>query len=214
LYNAGPALLAPGIIMGGIMFGWFTPTEAAAVAVLYALFLGMCYRVLTLKALYEVFSSSVITTATLLLIIGTANAFAWLLASEQIPNQLAAMIQSITTNKFAILLMLNLLLLFIGMFLEGGAAIIILAPTLLNVATSVGIEPLHFGMIMVLNMAIGLLTPPLGVCLFVICGVTKLDLGYVIKSVMPFVWVELVVLMLITYVPPLCLTIPRLLGYM
>ena len=214
LYNAGPALLAPAIIMGGIMFGLFTPTEAAAVAVLYALFLGFCYRALTLKALYEVFASSVLTTAVLLLIIGTANAFAWLLASEQIPNQLAAMIQSITTNKFAILLMLNLLLLFIGMFLEGGAAIIILAPTLLNVATSVGIEPLHFGMIMVLNMAIGLLTPPLGVCLFVICGVTKLDLGYVIKSVMPFVWVELVVLMLITYVPPLCLTIPRLLGYM
>ena len=214
LYNAGPALLAPAIIMGGIMFGLFTPTEAAAVAVLYALFLGFCYRALTLKALYEVFASSVLTTAVLLLIIGTANAFAWLLASEQIPNQLAAMIQSITTNKFAILLMLNLLLLFIGMFLEGGAAIIILAPTLLNVATSVGIEPLHFGMIMVLNMAIGLLTPPLGVCLFVICGVTKLDLGYVIKSVMPFVWVEIAVLLLITYVPPLCLTIPRLLGYM
>ncbi|WP_446424368.1 TRAP transporter large permease [Mailhella sp.] len=214
LYNAGPALLAPGIIMGGIMFGWFTPTEAAAVAVFYALFLGMCYRVLTLKALYEVFCSSVLTTAVLLLIIGTANAFAWLLAAEQIPNQLAAMIQSITSNKFAILMMLNLLLLFIGMFLEGGAAIIILAPTLLNVATSVGIEPLHFGMIMVLNMAIGLLTPPLGVCLFVICGVTKLDLGYVIKSVMPFVFVELTVLMLITYVPPLCLTIPRMLGYL
>ena len=214
LYNAGPALLAPAIIMGGIMFGCFTPTEAAAVAVLYALFLGMCYRVLTLKALYEVFSSSVITTATLLLIIGTANAFAWLLAAEQIPNQLAAMIQSITTNKFAILMLLNLLLLFVGMFLEGGAAIIILAPTLLNVATSVGIEPLHFGMIMVLNMAIGLLTPPLGVCLFVICGVTKLDLSYVIKSVIPFVFVEFAVLLLITYIPPLCLTIPRVLGYL
>ena len=213
LYNAGPALLAPAIIMGGIMFGIFTPTEAAAVAVLYALFLGFCYRALTLKSLYEVFASSVLTTAVLLLIIGTANAFAWLLASEQIPNQLAAMIQSITTNKLAILLMLNALLLFVGMFLEGGAAIIILAPTLLNVATSVGIEPLHFGMIMVLNMAIGLLTPPLGVCLFVICGVTKLDLSYVIKSVMPFVWVEIAVLLLITYVPPLCLTIPRLLGY-
>ena len=108
---------------------------------------------------------------------------------------------------------LNFLLLFIGMFLEGGAAIIILAPTLLNVATSVGIEPLHFGMIMVLNMAVGLLTPPLGVCLFVVCGVTKLDLGYVIKAVMPFVWVEIGVVLLITYVPDFCLTLPRLLGY-
>ena len=111
-------------------------------------------------------------------------------------------------------MLLNLLLIFIGMFLEGGAAIIILAPTLLNVATSVGIEPLHFGMIMVLNMAIGLLTPPLGVCLFVICGVTKLDLSYVIKSVIPFVFVEISVLLLITYIPPLCLTIPRILGYL
>ena len=90
----------------------------------------------------------------------------------------------------------------------------ILAPTLLNVATQVGVEPLHFGMIMVLNMAVGLLTPPLGVCLFVVCGVTKLDLGYVIKAVMPFVWVEIGVVLLITYVPGLCLTLPRLLGYL
>ena len=214
LYNAGPALLAPAIIMGGIMFGIFTPTEAAAVAVLYAFILGLCYRSLKLKDLYEVLCSSVITTAVLLFIIGTANAFAWLLAAEQIPTQLAALIQSITTNKFAILLLLNILLLFVGMFLEGGAAIIILAPTLLNVASQVGIEPLHFGMIMVLNMAIGLLTPPLGVCLFVVCGVTKLDLGYVIKAVIPFVLVELTVLLLITYIPALCLTIPRMLGYL
>ncbi len=212
-YQAGPALFAPAIIMGGIMFGIFTPTEAAAVAVLYAFFLGLCYRTIKLKDLAEVVSSSVITTAVLLLIIGTANAFAWLLAAEQIPNQLAAMIQSVTTNKFAILLLINVLLIFVGMFLEGGAAIIILSPTLLNVATQVGIEPLHFGMIMILNMAVGLLTPPLGVCLFVVCGVTKLDLSIVIKAVLPFVAVELLVLLLITYVPALCLTIPRLLGY-
>ena len=113
-----------------------------------------------------------------------------------------------------ILLLINVLLLFVGMFMEGGAAIIILAPTLLNVATQVGIEPLHFGMIMVLNMAVGLLTPPLGVCLFVICGVTKLDLSYVIRSVLPFIAVELAVLLLVTYVPAFCLTIPRMLGYL
>lgn len=214
LRNAGPALLAPTIIMGGIMFGLFTSTEAAAVAVLYALFLGLCYRTLHMKDLIEVLGSSVLTTAVLLLIIGTANAFAWLLAAEQIPNQLADLIQSITSNRFVILLLLNILLLFVGMFMEGGAAIIILAPTLLNVATQVGIEPLHFGMIMVLNMAVGLLTPPLGVCLFVICGVTKLDLAYVIRSVMPFIGVELAVLMLVTYVPDFCLAIPRLLGYL
>ena len=213
-WKALPALMAPTIIMGGIMFGIFTSTEAAAVAVLYALLLGICHRTLRLKDLIEVLGSSVLTTAVLLLIIGTANAFAWLLAAEQIPNQLAALIQSVTSNKFIILLLLNVLLLFVGMFMEGGAAIIILAPTLLNVATQVGIEPLHFGMIMVLNMAVGLLTPPLGVCLFVICGVTKLDLSYVIRSVLPFIAVELAVLLLVTYVPGFCLTIPRMLGYL
>lgn len=213
-WKALPALMAPTIIMGGIMFGIFTSTEAAAVAVLYALLLGICHRTLRLKDLIEVLGSSVLTTAVLLLIIGTANAFAWLLAAEQIPNQLAALIQSVTSNKLVILLLLNVLLLFVGMFMEGGAAIIILAPTLLNVATQVGIEPLHFGMIMVLNMAVGLLTPPLGVCLFVICGVTKLDLSYVIRSVLPFIAVELAVLLLVTYVPTFCLTIPRMLGYL
>ena len=206
--------MAPTIIMGGIMFGFFTSTEAAAVAVLYALLLGVCQRTLRMKDLIEVLGSSVLTTAVLLLIIGTANAFAWLLAAEQIPNQLAELIQSITSNKLVILLLLNLLLLFVGMFMEGGAAIIILAPTLLNVATQVGIEPLHFGMIMVLNMAVGLLTPPLGVCLFVICGVTKLDLSYVIRAVLPVIAVEIVVLLLVTYVPAVCLTIPRMLGYL
>ncbi len=214
LREAGPALMAPVIIMGGIMGGIFTPTEAAAVAVLYALILGMCYRTLRLKDCAEVLSSSVITTAVLLFIIGTANAFAWLLAAEQIPEHLAHLIQSLTTNKFLILLLLNVLLLFIGMFLEGGAAIIILAPTLLSVATQVGIEPLHFGTIMVLNMAVGLLTPPLGVCLFVVCGVTKLDLSMVIRAVIPFVFVELAVVLIITYLPEACLAIPRLLGYL
>lgn len=213
-WKALPALMAPTIIMGGIMFGIFTSTEAAAVAVLYALLLGICHRTLRLKDLIEVLGSSVLTTAVLLLIIGTANAFAWLLAAEQIPNQLAELIQSFTSNKLVILLLLNILLLFVGMFMEGGAAIIILAPTLLNVATQVGIEPLHFGMIMVLNMAVGLLTPPLGVCLFVICGVTKLDLSYVIRAVLPFIAVELAVLMLVTYVPSICLGIPRMLGYL
>lgn len=214
LREAGPALLAPGIIMGGIMFGVFTPTEAAAVAVLYALILGVCYRTLHLSDLAEVLVSSVITTATLLFIIGTANAFAWLLAAEQIPTQLANMIQSMTSSTILILLLLNVLLLFVGMFMEGGAVIIILAPTLLSVATAVGIEPLHFGMIMVLNMAVGLLTPPLGVCLFVVCGVTKLDLSYVIKSVWPFIIVELMVLLLVTYCPIISLGIPKLLGYL
>ncbi len=212
--SAAPALMAPVIILGGILAGVFTPTEAAAVAVLYAFLLGLAYRTLHWADVKDVLVSSGITTAVLLLIIGTANIFSWVLTSEQIPTRMAQTLLSITTNPHLILLLINILLLFVGMFLEGGAAIIILAPTLLAVATQVGIEPLHFGMLMVLNMAVGLLTPPLGVCLFVVCGVTGLPLGRVTRAVLPFLCVEFVVLMLVTYLPALVLTLPRMFGYL
>lgn len=211
---AAPALMAPVIILGGILAGIFTPTEAAAVAVLYAFLLGLAYGTLRWSDFKEVLTSSGVTTAVLLLIIGTANIFSWVLTAEQIPTRMAQTLLAVTENPYLILLLINLLLVFVGMFLEGGAAIIILAPTLLAVATQVGIDPLHFGMIMVLNMAVGLLTPPLGVCLFVVCGVTGLPLGRVTRAVMPFLGVEFVVLLLITYIPALVLTLPRMFGYM
>lgn len=213
--SAGPALLAPLIILGGILGGVFTATEAAAVAVLYAFFLGMViYRELSLRKLTDIFIQSGTTTAVLLLIIGMANIFAWVLTAEQIPTRIAQGMLSVTDNRYLILLFINMLLIFIGMFLEGGAAIIILAPTLLSVANAVGIIPLHFGLVMVLNIVVGLLTPPLGVCLFVVAGVTGLDLSLIIRSVLPFLAVELAVLMLVTYLPSIILFIPNLLGYM
>ncbi len=213
--SAGPALLAPVIILGGILGGVFTPTEAAAVAVLYSFILGVfIYRELDAKKIFHVLVESGITTSVLLLIIGMANIFAWVLTSEQVPMRLANAMLSITENPYIILLLVNALLIFIGMFLEGGAAIIILAPTLLAVATQVGIDPLHFGLIMVLNIAVGLLTPPLGVCLFVVCGVTGLSLTRVTKAVLPFLAVEILVLLLVTYLPGLILFLPRALGYM
>jgi C4-dicarboxylate transporter DctM subunit len=212
--SAGPALLAPVIILGGILGGIFTPTEAASVAVLYAFLLGtFIYRELTLKDMAQVFIQSGITTAVLLLIIGMANIFAWVLTSEQIPTRIAEVMLSLTANPYAILMLINLFLIFIGMFLEGGAAIIILAPTLLQVTNSVGIDPLHFGLIMVLNLAVGLLTPPLGVCLFVVCGVTRIEFAVVVRAIMPFLLVEIGVLLLVTYFPWLILVIPRMLGY-
>jgi tripartite ATP-independent transporter DctM subunit len=214
-FSAGPALLAPLIILGGILGGVFTATEAAAVAVLYAFFLGMVvYRELSLRKLADIFVQSGTTTAVLLLIIGMANIFAWVLTAEQIPTRIAQVMLAITDNRYLILLFINVILLFIGMFLEGGAAIIILAPTLLAVAKAVGIIPLHFGLVMVLNIVVGLLTPPLGVCLFVVSGVTGLDLSLIIRSVLPFLAVELAVLMLVTYLPSFILFIPNLLGYM
>jgi tripartite ATP-independent transporter DctM subunit len=213
--SAGPALLAPLIILGGILGGIFTATEAAAVAVLYAFLLGtVVYRELSIKKLADIFIQSGTTTAVLLLIIGMANIFAWVLTAEQIPTRIAQVMLSVTDNRYLILLFINILLIFIGMFLEGGAAIIILAPTLLAVAKTVGIIPLHFGLVMVLNIVVGLLTPPLGVCLFVVSGVTGLDLSLIIRSVLPFLAVEFAVLMLVTYLPSVILLIPNLLGYM
>jgi len=213
--SAGPALLAPLIILGGILGGIFTATEAAAVAVLYAFLLGtVVYRELSIKKLADIFIQSGTTTAVLLLIIGMANIFAWVLTAEQIPTRIAQAMLSVTDSRYLILLFINVLLIFIGMFLEGGAAIIILAPTLLAVAKAVGIIPLHFGLVMVLNIVVGLLTPPLGVCLFVVSGVTGLDLSLIIRSVLPFLAVEFAVLMLVTYLPSIILFIPRLLGYM
>lgn len=211
---AGPALLAPIIILGGILGGVFTPTEAAAVAVLYAFLLGMfIYRELSLRDLADIFIQSGTTTAVLLLIIGMANIFAWVLTSEQIPTRIAQGMLSLTGNPYVILMLINLFLIFIGMFLEGGAAIIILAPTLLQVTNTVGIDPLHFGFIMVLNLAVGLLTPPLGVCLFVVCGVTRISFSVIVRSVIPFLLVEIGVLFAATYFPWLILFIPKLLGY-
>jgi tripartite ATP-independent transporter DctM subunit len=213
-WRALPALLAPGIILGGILGGIFTATEAAAVAVLYAFILGaFVFRELKIKELPAIFISSGVTTAVLLLIIGMANIFAWVLTAEQIPQRIAEAMLSITSNPYLILLFINVFLIFIGMFLEGGAAIIILAPTLLAVATAVGIAPLHFGLVMVLNIVVGLLTPPLGVCLFVVCGVTGLSLSRITRAIMPFLALEFMVLLLITYVPEIILIIPRMLGY-
>ncbi len=213
--SAGPALLAPFIILGGILGGVFTPTEAAVIAVFYAFLLGtFIYRELRLRDLATVLINTGITTGVLLLIIGMANIFAWVLTSEQIPQRIADAMIRITDNPYVILLLINIFLIFIGMFLEGGAAIIILAPTLMAVAKAVGIHPLHFGFVMVLNIVVGLLTPPLGVCLFVVCGVTGLPFSLVTRSVLPFLALEFGVLLLVTYVPSLILTIPRLLGYL
>jgi C4-dicarboxylate transporter DctM subunit len=212
--SAGPALLSPVIILGGILGGIFTATEAAAVAVLYAFILGrFVYREMSFSELKSIFVHSGVTTAVLLLIIGTANIFAWVLTSEQIPTRIAEAMLSLTSSPFLILLIINVLLLLVGMFEEGGATIIILAPTLLKVAQAVGVDPLHFGFIMVFNIVVGLLTPPLGVCLFVVCGVTGLPFTRIVRAVTPFIILELALLMVVTYVPDLILFVPRLLGY-
>jgi C4-dicarboxylate transporter DctM subunit len=212
--TAGPALLAPVIILGGILAGMFTPTEAAVVAVFYAFVLGMwIYRELKWKDLARVLVNSGVTTAVLLLIIGMANIFAWVLTAEQIPQRIASALLGLTSDPYAILLLINVVLLVVGMFMEGGAAIIILAPTLLEVAKAVGIHPLHFGFVMVLNLSVGLITPPVGVLLFVICGITGYSFSLVTRWVLPFLVMDLIVLAVCSYFPVVVMWVPRLVGY-
>ncbi len=208
------ALMAPVIILGGILGGVFTPTEAAAVAVIYSFFVGkFVFREITWEDLPGILFQSGITTGAILLIISLANVFAWVIAANQTPVKLSSMFRSATSNPYVFLLIVNILLLIVGMFMETGAAIILLAPILAPIATQLGVHPLHFGFMMVLNLAIGMATPPVGVCLFVSCGITGLSLEKVSAAVMRFVLAEIAILVLVTYVAPISLFLPRLLGF-
>lgn len=206
------ALLMTVIILYGIIGGFFTPTEASIVASLYALVVGMyVYKGLAWRDLPSILSDTVLTSAALLLMVGLANLFGWILTSEQIPQMIAALILSISDNPLIVLLILNLILLFVGAFMETIAALIILFPALVGVATGVGVDPVHFAVIAVLNLMIGLTTPPVGVCLFVVAGIGKLPMLTVAKAIVPFLLCNLAVLLLVTYVPAISLWLPNLL---
>ena len=201
--------------LGGILAGVFTPTESAAVAVFYGLFLGLwVHKELRIRDLGRILVNSGITTAVLLLIIGMANIFAWVLTAEQIPQKIAAALLGLTRDPYLILLLINVVLIIVGMFMEGGAAIIILSPTLLAVAQAVGIHPLHFGFVMVLNLSIGLITPPVGVLLFVVCGITGYPFGLVTRWAMPFLAAHMATLAIASYCPIIVTWVPQLFGYM
>ncbi len=206
-------LLMPVIILGGILSGVFTPTEAAAVAVLYALIVGFfIFKNLKLRDIPEILYEMVKSSGTVFIILSAAAILGWILASEQIPEMIATTILSISQNKYAVLLIINLILLVLGMFMDMTAALIILGPILHPLAVSVGIHPLHFGIIMVVNLNIALMTPPLGACLFVACGISKISLEEISKEIWPFILVEVAVLLLVTYIPAISMFIPRLLG--
>ncbi len=196
------ALLIPVIILGGIYGGFFTPTEAAVIAVVYGLFASMLlYRELTVRDLPKVFADSALTTATVLIIVGTATAFGRFLTIEQIPNKVATAMMSVSDNSIVIILLITLLLLFVGMFMDTLAAIIILTPILLPIGVQLGYDPIHFGIIMVVNLAIGFITPPLGVNLFVASGISGLSIETLAKSITPYFLAMLFTLLLITFIP-------------
>ncbi|OIJ14043.1 C4-dicarboxylate ABC transporter permease [Anaerobacillus arseniciselenatis] len=205
-WEAKWALLVPIIILGGIYGGVFTPTEAAVVAVVYGLIAGLVlYRELKIKDLPKVFIDSALTTSTVLIIVGAATAFGRLLTVEQIPRQVADAMLSISENPIIIILLITLLLLIVGCFMDTLAAIIILTPILLPVAVNLGIDPIHFGIIMVVNLAIGFITPPLGVNLFVGSGISGLSIEAISKAIMPFFVAMIVTLLFITFVPQISL---------
>jgi len=181
------AILMTVIILVGIIGGIFTPTEASGVAVVYAIFVGLfIYKELTIKDIPKILLESAITTASIMVLVGFANLFAWIMASEQIPQLVADTMLSISHNKYVILFLINLLLLFVGTFMETIAALLILFPVLLKVAVTVGVDPIQFAIIAVLNLVIGLTTPPVGVCLFVASSIGEISLGKLSKAVLPF----------------------------
>ncbi len=208
------ALAMPAIILGGILFGVFTPTEAAAVAVVYAFVVALRRRALSAKDLVPMLGRTCSTVGMILLVMGAASILGWILAAEQVPTIVAEAILGLSSNRIVVLLLINAVLLITGMFMDIGVALIILAPILAPLAYSVGMNPVHFGIMMCVNLNIGLITPPLGACLFIACGVAKLKLEEVVKEIWPFIIAEVVALLLITFIPDLCLAIPRWMGLM
>ena len=207
------ALLSPVIILGGIYGGIFTPTEAAAVSVIYSLIIGLfVHKELNFKQMLDVTKRSCETTATILVVIGCATGFSKVLTLGRIPTTVATLLTTMTDSKVLILLLINLLLLLVGCFMETVCAIMILAPILFPVVTALGVDPIHFGIIMVTNLAIGFITPPLGVNLFVASRVGETTLDVVIRGIVPFLVLMIATLMLITYVPAISMFLPNLLG--
>ncbi|WP_109472323.1 TRAP transporter large permease [Ornithinimicrobium cavernae] len=207
------ALIMPVLVLGGIYGGVFTPTEAAVIAVAYSLVVGLViYRRIRLRDLPEIFTKSALTTAIVMIVIGTAGLFGFLLNILGIPDDIAAFFLDANFNVVMFLLVVNLLLLVAGMFIEAAAAILILTPILLPVATELGVDPVHFGVIMVVNLAIGLITPPVGINLFVAAQIADLSIVKISRAIVPYVIILFVDVLLITYLPALSTWLPGLLA--
>lgn len=205
------ALLMPIILMVGILSGIFTPTEASIVTVLYAFVVGIfIYKEIKLKDIFPIFRDTVIAAGSVIILVGIANLFAWILTSERVPQTIANGILSITENPILVILIMNIVLLFTGMFMESIAAIIIMIPVLLPVATAIGMSPIHFSIMAILNLMIGLVTPPVGLCLTTAAQIGKISTGRAIKANAPFLVVLLLILALVSYVPAVTTFLPGL----
>jgi tripartite ATP-independent transporter DctM subunit len=208
-----PALLVPFVIIFGILSGAFTATESAAVACVIAFFIGVFfYRELKWTSIPQILINTVVSTATVTFLIAMANIFGWLIAFEQIPQLFADSMLSISENPFIFLLLVNIMLLIVGMLLDGIAALIILVPVFMPLLTSFDIDPIHFGVIICINLTIGLLTPPVGTGLFIVSSIAEVRFERLVKSSAPFLVVAIAILFLITYLEDAVLWIPRMIG--
>jgi len=206
------ALLAPVIILGGIYSGVFTPTEAAAFAVAYGLIVGLfIYKDMKAEDIPAIFINTIRTTTMVIFVISVASLFGWIMASEQIAPRIVEALLSISTNKIVVLLMINVILLVIGCLMDNIAAMVILASVLTTVAAEIGVDPVQFGAIVVINFAVGMVTPPIGYSLFVGASISDLSIERVTRALWPFLIAEIIVLLLLTYIPAVTLFIPRLL---
>lgn len=209
------ALLTPVILLGGIILGIFTPTEAAAVAAFYALVVGLFFmRSLNTRDLPRIFRSVAQQSGVILLLVGSAVTFAWIITVSGMAEQLATALTGITDNILLLLFLVNIFLLIVGMFLDAGPAILILGPVLGPIFIGLGIEPLHFAIVMCVNVTVGLATPPMGLVLFVASSISGEKVDRIAQEMLPFLAVEIGVIFLITYFPAISLTIPRLLGFL
>lgn len=214
LLRAIPPMLLVFIVVGGILIGWFTPTEASAIGVLYTLILAVfVYREVKIKELPRILLQCGVTTAVVFLLIGTSMAMSWVLAAENVPQNISAGMIGLTSNKFLILLMTTGLLLVVGMFMDMTPAILIFTPIFLPVMQKLGIHPLHFGIILLMNLNIGLCTPPVGTALFLGCGIAETTVTKVIRHILPFFIAMIVVLLVCTYVPAITMWLPVKLGF-
>jgi tripartite ATP-independent transporter DctM subunit len=212
-FRAIPSLSLIIVVIGGIVAGFFTPTEASAISVIYAGALAFIYREMNWKELPDIFLKSIITTSIVMLLIGASMGLSWTMSFENIPQDVTAALLSFSSNKIVILLIINFILLVVGVFMDMTPAVLIFTPIFLPVVTSLGMNPVHFGIIMVFNLCIGICTPPVGSVLFVGCSVAGISLDKVLKPLMPMFIAMIVVLLIVSYIPALSLWLPGLFGY-
>lgn len=205
-----PSMLMPVIMMGGMLSGWFSPTEVAAIAVAYAIILSLFYGELSLKTFINACVETLRSTASVLFIVSAAAIFAWVLTVEGMPQQVSALMLGFSKNPAVLLLLSNIILLIAGMFLESTAAIMILTPILLPPLVAAGVDPVHFGLVMVFNLMLGMITPPVGMSVYMLSPIVNLPVGKIFKAVIPYLISLLVALVILTYVPQISLWLPNL----